>query len=103
MSDHSISPLYRVVLNKLRSAFGEPSRVVGRDCHWALRRLAYLSALNILLDGGNDFPVLWVFDPHDLKNGVSHEAIRAEEEIDPLITKVQDRIARAGQTAAAVS
>lgn len=97
MSARPLSPLSETVLGKLRNAFGEPTRIVGMDRHWALRRLSYVSAVNLLLVCGEERPVLWVFDPHDPTNGVHHDTIRGETEIDGLIAQIQGRVRRAGE------
>ena len=77
-----MSSLRDTVFERLRAAFGEPHRTVGVDRHWALRSLAYMAAINVLCNGRDEFPIVWVFNPHEPKDGVRHTIIRTEAEID---------------------
>ena len=93
-----VSPLRAAVHQRFRAAFGEPHRTVGQDSHWALRSLGYIAAINVLVDGGPEHPTVWVFDPHDPRDGVSHAHIRSEAEIDPIVARIEKRVKEAGRT-----
>lgn len=98
MSSPPSPPALRdAVFERLCAAFGEPQRVVNLDRHWALRSLAYIAAINVLCDGKDELPVVWVFNPHDPTNGVHHSVIRSEAEIDPVIADIERDVRHAGR------
>jgi hypothetical protein len=85
----SPTPLHAIVLERLRRALGEPNRAEGKDRHWSLRSFPSITAVNVLLDGGGEHPVVWTFNPHDPDNGVSRDHITHESEVDPLIMRIE--------------
>jgi hypothetical protein len=92
--------LHDAVFEKFRRALGEPHKVVGSDYHWALRPLAYIAAINVLLNGGSagrGDPVVWVFDPHDPRDGVTNERIRHESEAEEMLEQILERVKTAGR------
>ena len=91
------SALHALVHSKFREAFGEPNRVEGADYHWSLRHLRYSAAIHVLVNSGGDHPVVWIFDPHMPNDGVSHQYIRREAEINDLIARITARVRAAGQ------
>ncbi|HVZ94737.1 MAG TPA: hypothetical protein VG797_09525 [Phycisphaerales bacterium] len=93
-----LSPLHPIVYEKFRLAFGDPHRAEGKDRHWGLRALNYIAAINVLVNGSSEHPVVWVFDPHDPKDGVSSCRIRSEAEIDPLIKRIEERVRSVGRS-----
>jgi hypothetical protein len=94
MSDRA--GLHPVVLSKFREAFGEPHTSVKADSHWALRRLPYMAAVNVRINGAKEEPIVWVFDPHSPKDGVSHTRINSEADIDNLIKRIVAIVAAGG-------
>ena len=90
------SPLHPAVYEKFREAFGAPDKIVGKNHQWSLRRLSYLAAVNVLVNGSTEHPVVWVFDPHTAGNGVSETPILRVEDIAPLIVSIVDRVRSAG-------
>jgi hypothetical protein len=99
MSD--ASPLHPVVLREFTTAFGPPHRTLGKDMHWGLRPTPTLAAINILVNGSSDHPVLWLFDPHhhdplNPNDGVHNEVVRTEADITRLVALITQRVAAAG-------
>ena len=92
-----ISPLHPALYEKFKLAFGEPDRTEGKDWHWSLRPFAYIAAINVLANGSREHPVVWVFNPHDPKDGVSSTRITEEPQIDTLIRKIEDIVRHAGR------
>ncbi|HVZ93996.1 MAG TPA: hypothetical protein VG797_05760 [Phycisphaerales bacterium] len=95
MSEQSL--LHAFVQEKFRRAFGEPHRTQGKDLHWGLRAHPHLALINILVNGDAIYPVIWVFDPHDPKDGVTNTLIRHEAEVDPIIRGIEQRVKTAGR------
>ncbi len=91
-----MSPLHPIVHEKFRRAFGAPKRTEGKDHHWSLRSKANIAGINVLVNGSADEPVVWVFDPHDGDDGVLHQRIRDESDVDAMIKKIEDRLKNAG-------
>lgn len=92
-----LTPVRDFVFERLRAAFGEPHRIVGTDRHWALRPVEYAAAIHVLCNGKDDFPILWVFNPHDAKDGVRHTVIRETTEVDALVAGIQEEVRHAGR------
>jgi hypothetical protein len=90
------SPLHPAVYEQFRVAFGAPHKVVGKNHQWSLRRLSYIAAVNVLVNGSTEHPVVWVFDPHSAGDGVSETPILREQDIAPLILIILEKVRSAG-------
>jgi hypothetical protein len=91
------SALRAALIAQFRAAFGEPNKEVDGDVHWSLRPFSYVAAINILVNGSSRHPVVWCFDPHDPKNGVHHEIVKDEAQIERIIAAVVERVKHAGR------
>lgn len=89
--------LHSIVLQRFQGAFGEPHRVAGDERQWSLRSLAYIAAVNVLLVGNAERPVVWVFDPHDPTDGISSVTIQSEGQIASVIDSIEERVKLRGQ------
>ena len=87
-----MSSIHLQTKEKFCRAFGDPHRAQGHDLQWSLRSLAYLAPINILLDLGNHTPIVWIFDPHDIKEGVFHLPLRSEADADSVIWQIEQRL-----------
>ena len=88
-------PLHAKLLERFTEVFGPPHRKNDKDFHWGLKSHAHMAAINILVNGGSEAPVVWVFDPHDLADGVISTRITEESHIDEVIQQISERIRRA--------
>jgi len=86
------SPLKARLGVRLREAFGDPSNLLRHD-HWSLQPRIGLPTINVLIEDAVP-PAVWVFDPTDKDGGVRRECIRHEEQIQPLIEQIQQRVER---------
>lgn len=68
--------------------------MVGKDRYWGFPP-STLAAVNVLVQGTGDHPVVWTFDPHDATNGVSSDHIHDVAEIDGIVGRIQERVRRA--------
>ena len=93
----AMSDLHNLVVQKFQEAFGEPHRIAGDERQWSLRALAYISAVNVLVNGTPERPMVWVFDPHDPGNGIFNVAITTEAQIDQTIQMINTRVKQRGQ------
>jgi|SoiMetStandDraft_5_1073268.scaffolds.fasta_scaffold196933_2 hypothetical protein len=90
-----IFSLHTYVGARFREAFGAPSTTMGRDDHWRLQGSPSQLPINVLLNGTRDIPALWVFDAHDLGDGVFSAAITNRDQVEDLIVEIQSRVQRA--------
>jgi hypothetical protein len=86
------SSMHATIQRRLAMAFGTPHQSFGKDSLWGLRSASRIPAVNVLVNGSEDIPVIWVFDPHDHQDGVSHYSIRSEADLDPIIAKIEHRV-----------
>ena len=93
-SDHT-SPLHRHVHARFKDVFGEPNNSLGRDDHWALFPTPKSVSINVLVDGMAANAAVWVFDPHDRKDGIMKIAVQSEEHLEEIIALIQARVDRA--------
>jgi hypothetical protein len=91
------SPLHQAIKQKFAAAFGPPHNTLGKDSHWSLRSLRYIAAVNVLVNGSPELPVVWIFDPHDPRDGVSHIQIKSDTDIEAIIRAIEDRVKNAGR------
>jgi hypothetical protein len=92
------SALHNVVHKRFREVFGEPQSVLGREDHWSFKpTVPYSAAINVLVNGTAELPAIWVFDPHQPDDGVLRVAIKDEQMIEDIISKIQERIRRASR------
>jgi len=86
-------PLYTIVHACFYEAFGKPQNVEGGGEQWTLQPVTqYRSQIHVLLNGTPDNPGVWVFDPHDSKNGVQNTRIVDRRQIAELIKLIQGRL-----------
>jgi hypothetical protein len=94
----ALSPLHALVYERLRASFGAPQRRVdGRSINWSLRGDDKSTSVNLLLSSDEEFPVVWVFDPHDPAKGVTANAVLDEATLDAVIADIRRRV-RGGRT-----
>jgi hypothetical protein len=91
------SPLHPFVVERFRNAFGNPDREEGKDRQWSLRTIAAIAAVNVLINGNSEYPMVWVFDPHDANDGVVSLRIKEESQVAPLIILIQERVKAASE------
>ena len=88
-----LDSLYTLVHACFHEAFGPPQDVQGGGEQWTLHPAArYRSQIHLLLNGTPNRPGIWVFDPHDPKNGVENTPIVNRRQIGELITLIQSRL-----------
>ena len=87
MSDPS--PLHAYVHGLFREHIGDPTHTVSHDDHWALRPIPAALAINVLVNGGHQNPVIWVFDPYERLDGNSRTAVSVNGDADAVITQIQ--------------
>ena len=86
------SPLHEFLHNRFKEAFGEPHRVVDGDEQWSLKPHAFAADIHVLVNGSGGHPLVWVFDPHDPNDGVSHTTISDQSQVAGLIQRIEDRV-----------
>jgi hypothetical protein len=91
------SPLHAAAFERFTRAFGPPDRTEDKDIYWSLRPFSYVAAINVLVNGSGDTPLVWVFDPHDPSDGVSSTRIHNESELEELVRKIEHRVKTAGR------
>ena len=85
--------LYTVVHARFHEAFGEPNNVLGGGKQWTLHPAEqFRNEIHVLLNGSPGRPGVWVFDPHDSKNGVENTRIVEPRQIGDLIALIQERL-----------
>ena len=99
MSERFKSAVHCVVHEVVCEALGEPDMVAGRNDHWSLKPYPSGAPINVLLDGYWRLPVMWVFDPHDHRNGMIHEVVRSEPAIWRFVESIKDRLKLARERA----
>lgn len=95
MSD--VHPLRARILDEFTKAFGPRTTREGNDAHWSLRAFQYVAAVNILVNGSSNHPVVWIFDPHDALDGIHSESMEHESQIAPLIAMIVEKVQAAGR------
>ena len=88
----ALSALHDAAVSQFSAAFGEPQRVFEKDAHWPLRAASGGGTINVLLNGSPDFPVIWVFDPHDSAVAAGPVQLMTEADIEPMIASIQRRL-----------
>ena len=86
------SSLHTYVDARFTEAFGKPHNTMGHDDHWRLES-ASAGPINILLNGTQEIPALWVFDARDAD--VFKSTITWESQVAGLIIQIQERVERA--------
>jgi hypothetical protein len=85
--------LYTIVHTQFHQAFGPPQSVQGGGEQWTLNPFTkYRNRIHVLLNGTPDKPGVWIFDPHDSKNGVQNTPIVEQRQIGDLIALIQERL-----------
>ena len=80
------------VQTRFAEAFGPPHNILGRDSHWKFQAAPAALAINILLNGTRDVPALWLFDAHQLADGVYSASITDRDQVDGIIKLIRARI-----------
>ena len=85
--------LYTIVHAHFHEAFGQPHNLQGGGEQWTLHPAErYRSQIHVLLNGTPDKPGIWIFDPHDSKNGVVNIPIVERRQIGELVKLIQGRL-----------
>jgi hypothetical protein len=93
----SVDPeeLRRLIHAAFTRAFGLPNRSMGKDMQWGLRPGPRLPAINVLVNGSSECPIIWIFDPHDHTDGVHHEGIYEEAAVPRIVELIQAKVKQA--------
>jgi hypothetical protein len=89
------SSIHSLLQQRFAAVFGAPHRTVGKDSQWSLTPRSKTAAINVLINGSPEFPAIWVFDPHDLQDGVGRFALTSKAEVDSIIAGIEQRLKRA--------
>lgn len=93
-----VSHLHQLVDARFRKVFGTPTNTHAKDDQWSLRSAPNKNVINVLVNGGVEEPVVWIFDSDDQVEGVFRTSITKEEQIDGIIIKIQERMKHAHQS-----
>jgi hypothetical protein len=94
--------LRSVLHERFRRAFGPPDGTsladpadpsLGQDEQWSMPS-HYSVDIHVQVYSGARVPSVWVFDPHDHVQGVQRHAVTSEDQIEPIITDIHERMAR---------
>lgn len=96
MSTHS--EFHDFVQTRLRETFGPPDTTLARDDHWSLKPHAFKPPINVLLNGTDAHPALWVFDPHSKNDSVFYIMIQSKEQVEQVINMLHQRVQHAQST-----
>jgi hypothetical protein len=98
-SQQALNPysLSGITLSRFREAFGAPNLTMGHDYQWSLKTSPFGTDINVLVNGTQEKPVVWIFDPNDRADGVSRSAIEDEESILVIIDHIRDRVLKASK------
>src|SRR5688572_27947656 len=101
MSTHA--EFHDLVQARLRECFGQPINTLGRADHWAIAPDAFKPealkpgevkpAIHVLLNGTEDYPAVWVFDPYRKHDGVYYAALENQAHLDQIIQHIRTRLA----------
>lgn len=88
--------LHAEIIARFLAAFGAPEHQDGKNMQWSIRPAARMPAINVLVNICTIKPAVWVFDPHDLKNGVACHTAGSVADIDALAEMIKRRATNAG-------
>jgi len=91
------STMSQYVHARFKAAFGSPNNTLGKDDHWKFQSSPDVQPIHLLLNGTLEDAVVWIFDSHDQADGVYATTITREQQVDPLIKQIQDRVQRASR------
>lgn len=80
---------------RFHEAFGEPQNEIGKGEHWALKPASDAIDIHVMVNGTTTGPSVWVFDPNDQDDGIVNTSIGHEDEIEVIINRIRERVARA--------
>jgi hypothetical protein len=84
-----------LTLARFREAFGEPNLSIGHDFQWTLKTSPFGIDIHVLVNGTEETPVVWIFDPNDRADGVTRSVIEQEDAIVDVVDHVRDRVSKA--------
>ena len=87
-----ISPFHQQVHLRLIREFGEPTNELGKDHQWTLRPAPMHASIHVLVNGSVDQPAIWVFDPHDYKDGIFRAYIKDMDHLESIIKSIRVRL-----------
>src|SRR5688572_16856028 len=93
----SRSALHTHVHESMRTAFGECNEVLQQDNLWSLLPSPSAAPIHILVNSSLAHPAVWVFDPHDIADGVLKTSITDEGQMAGVIAKIQQRMNHAAK------
>jgi hypothetical protein len=89
------SALHNYIHTRFRELFGQPDNTLGRDDHWSIKPDGpYRASINVLVNGTDEMPAVWVFDPHSREDGVMRAVVKSEDDLIDIVKQIQDRVAR---------
>ena len=86
------SELHEHVLQKFREAFGRSHKASPSGEFWSVPHAGGLVPAKILLNGEPHGSSLWVFDPHAGEEGVFHDVIKQEGQVEALIERIRTQL-----------
>ena len=90
-----ISALHAYIHARFREAFGEPTRILGNDGHWGLRPFADAASIDVLVNGSDEFPIVWIFDTHNVSDGVLKTRVVSQDQVADIISELRTRLQKA--------
>lgn len=98
-TSHSPNPytLSAIALARFRETFGEPNISEGSDHQWSLKTSPFGNDINVLINGSDTQPIVWIFDPNDRADGVSRSVIEQEQVISNIVDHIRDRVNKASR------
>lgn len=88
-------PLHALIVERFSTEFGEPMIIVGKNVQWSLVLTDGKPPINLLVNIGNGFPSVWIFDPHDAKDGVRNYTVSELREATGLLSQIKQRVSDA--------
>jgi hypothetical protein len=93
------SALHAYILVAFTHAFGAPARSMGKDMQWGVRASPTAPPVNVLVNGSNERPIVWLFcpqnNPLDMNDGVHHQSIMDEDSVARVVLLIQDKVTAA--------
>ena len=80
------------VCARLCRVFGEP-RQAGTACQWSSRMRGDAAPMRVLVDGDDQRPTVWIFDPRDPVDGIKQVSVGDQAAADELVREVLQRVA----------
>jgi hypothetical protein len=86
-----------IAMARFRETFGEPNLSEGNDYQWSLATSPFGNDIHILINGQEERPVVWIFDPNDRADGVSRSIIEQEDAISEIVDHIRARVNKASK------